>query len=290
MNNIKFLKINEFKDDFLNFDFYASTIQNHLLTNHSRIEKPHKHDFYAFFLFTKGSGIHEIDFESYQVKPGSIFFLYPGQTHSWELSDDIEGYLCFHSKEFFDLGYVTNSIKDYAFFESNHTSKCYLLDSETSNLIENIAKDILDECQRDLWKRNQLILSYLTQIYIKTNRFIEKNNFHDFSQLRHYQVIFNEFETILESNYMHLKLASVYARKLNISQKHLNRVVKSITTKTTTDIILNRVILESKRMLIYTDKSFAEIAADLGYLDYAYFSKIFKKRVGVSPSEFLKKI
>ena len=93
----------------------------------------------------------------------------------------------------------------------------------------------------------------------------------------------------MEKYYVQEKLASEYAEKLNITQKHLNRVVKSITTKTTTDIILERVILEAKRNLIYTDDSFSKIANKLGYEDYAYFSKIFKKRVGVSPSEFLKR-
>src|SRR5690606_12871633 len=116
----------------------------HLISNHSRIEKTHKHDFCAVFLFTKGSGIHEIDFQSYEIKPGTLFFLYPGQTHSWNLSHDIEGYLFFHSKEFYDLGYVTNSIKDYPFFDSNHTEKCFYLDAKTTVLLENILTDILD--------------------------------------------------------------------------------------------------------------------------------------------------
>lgn len=289
MNNIKFLKINELNQSIENNDFYASTIQDHLFCNHSRIEKPHKHDFCAVFLFTKGSGIHEIDFQSYEIKPGALFFLYPGQTHSWDLSDDIDGYLFFHSKEFYDLGYVTNSIKDYPFFDSNHTEKCFYLDKETVLQFETILKDILDEYKSSNWKRKQLILSYLTQLYIKIYRFIEEVSSVEFNQLRHYQFIFNEFESLLEKYYVNEKLASDYARKLNISQKHLNRVVKSVTTKTTTDIILDRIILEAKRNLIYTDDSFGKIATKLGYEDYTYFSKIFKKRVGVSPSEFLKR-
>lgn len=289
MNNIQFLKINELSQNIDNNDFYANTIPNHLINNHSRIEKPHKHDFYALFLFTKGTGVHEIDFHNYEVKPGALFFLYPGQTHSWTLSDDIDGVLFFHSKEFYDLGYVTNSIKDYPFFESNHTSKCYYLDIKMVSVLEFLLKEIHSEYQSKLWKRNQLILSYLTQLYIKINRFIEEVSLVEFNQLRHYQFIFNEFESILESNYMNLKLASDYAEKLNITQKHLNRVVKSITTKTTTDVILDRVTLEAKRMLIYTEKNYSEIANQLGYEDYAYFSKIFKKRVGVSPSEFIKR-
>lgn len=289
MKEIKFLKINELNQNQQNNDFYANTIPQHLLKNHSRIEKPHKHDFYAVFLFTKGSGTHEIDFNSYEVKPGAIFFLYPGQTHSWTLSDDIDGYLFFHSKEFYDLGYVTNSIKDYPFFESNHTSKCHYIDNATSLMLEHILKELLNEYEDSNWKRKQLILSLLTHLYIKINRYIEQDSSLKFNQLRHYQFLFNEFENLLELHYSKKKSASNYADMLHITQKHLNRVVKSITTKTTTDIILDRVTLEAKRKLIYTDENFSEIALDLGYEDYAYFSKIFKKRVGFSPSEFLNK-
>lgn len=289
MNQIKFLKITDLSHHLESEDFYSSLISNHLKVNHSHIEKPHKHDFYAVFLFTRGKGVHEIDFQVYDIKPGAVFFLSPGQTHSWTLSEDIEGFLFFHSKEFYDLGFVSNSIKDFPFFESNHTSKCFNLNDKNLERLRIIFEDILVEYQTLHWKRKQLILSYLTQIYIKINRFIEEQNEGQFNQLRHYQFIFNQFESLLEKNYVTNKLASIYANELNISQKHLNRVVKSITTKTTTDIILDRIILEAKRILIYTDKSFAEIAADLGYDDYAYFSKIFKKRVGVSPSEFIKK-
>lgn len=70
-------------------------MKGHLKSSHKHIEKPHRHDFYVTVLFTHGSGVHEIDFQSYDVQPGSLFFLSPGQIHSWELSDDTEGYIFF---------------------------------------------------------------------------------------------------------------------------------------------------------------------------------------------------
>ena len=121
MSEIKLLKIKDFKNKEPENSFYANTITNHLLLHHSRIERPHKHNFYAVFLFTKGTGIHEIDFNKYEVKPGSVFFLYPGQTHSWELSDDIDGYIFFHTEDFYEMAYAANSIKDFPFFESHRT-------------------------------------------------------------------------------------------------------------------------------------------------------------------------
>lgn len=288
MADIELLKINDFKDKALNSAFYANTIARHLVNNHSRIEKPHKHNFYAVFLFMQGSGTHEIDFQKYEVKPGAVFFLYPGQTHSWELSDDVDGLLFFHSEEFYEMAYVRNSIKDYPFFESNYTQKCIYLNENQNEVIAQIFKQLYEETQQNQWKKNQLILSYLTQIYIQLNRYIETHSAINYNNLRHYQHVFSEFEKLVSEHFIQVKSATEYANMLNITQKHLNRIVQSITNKTTTDVITEHVILEAKRQLIYTNKSLGEIALDLGYSDYTYFSKTFKKTTGISASEFRK--
>lgn len=288
MSEIELLKINDFENKEFDHSFYANSIGNHLLQHHSRIEKAHKHNFYAVFLFTQGSGIHEIDFQKYDVKPGSVFFLYPGQTHSWELSDDADGCLFFHTEDFYEMTYVSNSIKDFPFFQSNYSDKCIYLNKEQSLVIENFFKHILKEYTADEWKKRQLILSFITQVYIYLNRYLEKNTEINTSHFRHYQAIFSKFEKLVDKHFKKIKLASEYADLLNITQKHLNRIVKSITNKTTTEIITDRIILEAKRQLLYTDLTLTEIALKLGYTDYTYFSRLFKKNVQIKASDFRK--
>ena len=77
-------------------DFYANHVNLHVKEHHFT-KLPHKHDFYLIILFTKGSGKHEVDFETFQVEPGTLFILKPGEMHYWELSNDIDGYVFFHS-------------------------------------------------------------------------------------------------------------------------------------------------------------------------------------------------
>jgi AraC-like DNA-binding protein len=72
-----------------------------------------------------------------------------------------------------------------------------------------------------------------------------------------------------------------------VSEKHLNRMVKYSLNKTTSDLIAERIILEAKRMLVFSKKTMAEIIDDLGYEDTAYFFRFFKKKTTLTPTAFL---
>src|SRR5688572_5483594 len=115
------LKIGQFHSNENPEEFYANTLGVHLRTRHKDISVPHRHDFYLTVLFTKGTGTHEIDFTSYAVKPGALFFLNPGQTHHWELSDDTDGYIFFHTQSFYDLQYSHSRVADFPFYYSMHS-------------------------------------------------------------------------------------------------------------------------------------------------------------------------
>ena len=97
--------------------FYANYLNPHVKTHHFT-ELPHKHDFYLVVLITQGTGTHEVDFKSYDVEPGIMFMLKPGQMHFWKFSDDIDGFVFFHDATFFDEGYSAMSIREFDFFSS----------------------------------------------------------------------------------------------------------------------------------------------------------------------------
>ncbi|AJH13654.1 MULTISPECIES: AraC family transcriptional regulator [Myroides] len=289
MKDITILQMRDLTEEVKGADFYANTIPQHLITNHDHVEKPHRHDFYVCMIFTKGSGTHEIDFQSYEIQPGMVFMLAPGQTHSWILSEDIDGYIFFHTQEYFDLFFVRETIREYPVFRSAYYPNGFLLNEESSVLVENLMKRMTDEVSQPNWKKNFSLVNLASLFYIECNRqLLEGNSFTAVPNLQYNQHL-HHFENLLEKNFRTEKSAAVYAEWMNMTQKHLNRVCKTLLDKTTTDIIIDRIVLEAKRMLIYTGKSFSEIAMMLGYDDYSYFSKVFKKRTGISPKEFLKK-
>jgi AraC-like DNA-binding protein len=90
----------------------------------------------------------------------------------------------------------------------------------------------------------------------------------------------------LEEHFEENKTVNFYARKLNVTQHHLNLIVKAVTGKTAGEIIRARSILEAKRLLTFTDSTVAEIAFQLRYTDSSYFAKAFKAETHQSPIEF----
>ena len=100
--------------------------------------------------------------------------------------------------------------------------------------------------------------------------------------------LLRNFLNLIEANFKSLRLPKEYAALLYITPNHLNALCKELLGQSAGEIIRDRVILEAKRLLVIKDYSVAEIAYDLNFNDNSYFTKFFKKVVGVTPEEFRK--
>ena len=237
-------------------------------------------------LFTQGKGKHEVDFETFTVEKGSLFVLKPGQMHYWELSEDIDGFVFFHSKEFFEKGFFSLRIKDFNFYNSFQGTPYFKLDEKQLNSIQFFMHEIHTEyVTHDLLKW-QKIHSLILLVYIEISRInaplAKIKNQTYLRKLR-------QFEDLIEENFKSEKFVKDYASKLNITEKHLNRVTKSCIGKTSTQLISERILLEAKRMLFYSKLNVTQIGEALGYYDNSYFVRFFKKHVGMTPLVFLTK-
>lgn len=118
--------------------------------------------------------------------------------------------------------------------------------------------------------------------------FIEKQNNEEIKESRAFKLT-RQFRILVKQQFKTLKNPSSYAEILNISPSYLTEVVKDITGKPAGYWIQQEIIIEAKRMLYYTDLTVKEIADDLGYTDYAYFSRMFSKIAKQSALDFRKK-
>src|SRR5690606_17946689 len=96
----------------------------------------------------------------------------------------------------------------------------------------------------------------------------------------------HNFLRILEENYHRPLGVEYYAEKLFMSARNLNLICKNILHQTVSEIIETRKLIEAKNQLTHSDKNISEIGFDLGYNEKAYFTNVFKKRTGQTPTEF----
>lgn len=279
-------QIDDFKAHSFAGNLYINTFKKHL-EQHSFIESLHRHDFYVLVFFTNGSGIHKIDFDAFEIKRGSLFLMQPGQIHSWELSKDIEGYIVFYSQEIYNLHFGAKKIENYLFFQSSTNNPEIVLNPiEIEKIIPFFDIMMVEDKRNKLYKKDK-ILNLLDCIHIEILTIYNHSNEHE---VHVYNYKLKEFEILLEKNYKLEKSPSFYADAMSITLKHLNRISKTVLNKTVTELIARRIILESKRILVEKKKTIAQIADELGYDDYSYFSKLFKKHAGITPKDFLKQI
>lgn len=144
----------------------------------------------------------------------------------------------------------------------------------------------LDELETTDTIQAEMLRMLMARFIIKTTRLlkstpIEKATLKGTNDtLRHYNLL-------VESHYKEEHSVSFYAEKLNKSPKTLSNSFAKYN-KSPLQIIHNRIVLEAKRQLLYTDKTSKEIAYDIGFDDASHLSRLFKKQTALTPSEFKK--
>ena len=275
--------LSEFKED----DILINRLFDYL-QQHSNLHFPHKHNFYHLIFFTNGAGSHSIDFDRFEIKQNHMYFMSPGQIHTWEFKGEMEGYVVNFSDAFFQSFLLRSDfIENFSFFSGNSIAGVLNLSQIEAQVVQETFEELLIQSETIHIHRWDMIRILLLKIFITLE---QKNNEDVAKDVSNYNIaLLKNFQKLIEKNYKKLRLPMEYADLLYITPNHLNALCKDQTGVAAGELIRNRIILEAKRMLINQQINISEIAYELNFKDNSYFSKFFKKQVGTSPEEFRKK-
>jgi len=262
-------------------EFYAQRLET-LIARFAGIDKAHTHDFYMLLYIRQGTGTHTIDFVTYPVQPGYLFFLVPGQMHSWDLSADSTGYLLFFDAAFYLHTYPSSRLHEYPFFQPLRSPLVDL--SARQPPFPVLLEQLMSEAESDFDNRLEVLRGCLYVLLELAARHAQATTttgatVHQAQQLR-------EFEALLDQHFRTEKTVQAYARWLSLTPNHLNALCRRARNHTASDLIQRRVLVEAQRLLMHSDQPIKQIAEALGFRDASYFGRFFRKRTGLTPEQF----
>lgn len=231
----------------------------------------------------------------YDFTNGALFFIGPRQVIQWDSSVVFEqkGFSILFHEDFLKGTELSRQIKKYSFFSYSANEALHLSPKEETQ-IESIVTSIDLEYQnnQDEFSKD-IIISQLTTLLKYANRFYERQ-FRNRKELSNdlLEQFNRQLEDYFDSGQMQqhgIPSIEHIARGLRVSQRYLSDTLKKETGKTSTDHLQLYLMDQAKNILLNPNKTVAEVAYELGFEYPAYFSRLFKKKEGFSPSEYREK-
>ena len=249
-------------------------------------DEPHQHDYEELILVIAGELEHFIDFKTTSIEAPLVSFVTKGKVH--RVIPKLKNGKC----EMWVIRFKSEFIPEttfqlYTYYHDHATMK--LQGGECFNRLVTLCEIIDAEMQQenpDLGVVRHLLSALFIMVESERNKIAQSVNGLGTTQ----NTTLQNFLKILEENYQRPVGVEFYAEKLFMSSRNLNLICKGILHQTVSEIIETRKLIEAKNQLTHTDKNISEIGFELGYNEKAYFTNVFKRRTGQTPSEFREEI
>lgn len=245
-----------------------------------------------YFKITLLKGKHKIHYADKTLESDhfALMFSDPLVPYSWESLDGTKcGYFCIFTEAFF---YQHTPLRNYPIYKPDHP-KVFLLDEMIEKEVELLFEKMLKEMSSDYAFKDDLLRNWTMELIHIALKMQPASHISDTQsdKKRKIDTLFNELlerQFPITSPYerLELKNPSDFARLLNIHPNHLNRTLKEVSEKTTTERIAQRVLEEAKILLKHSSWSISDIAYALGYEESAHFIHFFKKKLNQTPQNY----
>lgn len=245
---------------------------------------------YFKICLTKGKSIIHFADRSFEIRENALLFANPLVPYSWEpLEPEQIGFSCIFSEGFFsNYGHL----KEYPVFMPGGFP-VYELNSAEVGPISSIFRQMIEELDSDFEFKGDVLKNLVLQLILTTLKMRpsepvtqEKQNASSRIATLFIELLDKQFPLERNDDRVQLRSPSDFANQLAVHVNHLNRSVKDVTQKTTSELIMQRLFKEAKILLKHSSWNISEIAYKLGFESPTHFYTFFKKHASLSPSKF----
>lgn len=261
-------------------DFYVFYVGD----NHPELPSPFiRRNYYKISLILEGEANIIYADRTITVKDKVLLFSNPMIPYSWErTAGQLRYYFCLFTESF------VYRLTESAVFRGDHV---FLPDDATADKMKYIFEMMLKEQSGQYQHKNDVIRNYVQLLHHEALKITPPATWQQQTSANRLTTLFLELLarqctiTSLQEQ-VTLKTAADFARQLSIHVNYLNRAVKTVTGKTTTQVIADHLMKEAQTLLRATDWNISEISYCLGFGHPANFTVFFRKMSGQSPHAF----
>ncbi len=237
----------------------------------------------SFFFLLGGTVLAEIGEKGYLIKPGELVIIPVGQYFSIKYFDRSEGYMGSFSPGYFgEQTLEMNIFKRFDFLKVWGYPVMEFCEARAEG-IARLFERILEEHASSSGSE-EIIKVYLMAILLEADIVYRKSAEENFSE--NLNSVAHKFLDLLFGERQIKRNVADYARMLNVSPNHLNKMVKRLTSKSPSHWIGEALMKEARMLLRNTDMPLGAVAESIGVYDQSYFARLFKKSEGISPSQY----
>ncbi len=252
-------------------------------SRHDWTIEPHAHpDHHQILVIDKGGGTIEVEGEEWDLSPTALVIVPALTVHAFRFKRDTNGYVITVAPSF-----LHSAFTDDPDILSGFLGPSRFLQDQLGDDIDLV--EVFASLEREfVWAapgRRAAIKAYLQLIAVTISRLRGKERHHPVSSTRDTDTVIR-FRELLERNYRNHPPLAFFARKLGVTTARLNASCRAVAGKSSLALINDRILVEAKRNLLYSEMNVAEIALSLGFSDPAYFNRFFTRGVGLPPGKF----
>lgn len=279
------------RDSYENWTIRVFNREQHECRNYL---SPNRRDFYKVLLISKGTGVFTMGLNTYYIEEPTLLFIHPNDIISWrKLSGEAAGYFVLFKKSFIGDHPQLKAVIDKFGLFSEKSKSVIRLQSDEVGLINTYFEQLQKEETESSEYKEDAMQAYLQLLMVesmKIGRLPKPDSVtEDFGHIHQF---FNLLETetsgINYSSPIRIKTAKEFANNLNVHPNYLNELLKKHTGQNTSTHIRNRILEETKILLLQTDWSLQDISYSIGFSEQPNFNVFFKKNTGITPAEFRK--